>query len=276
MNTAISPAESHYTREHIYEKILAALKQMGVEEKNVTRNDISGVDEFHIRGAEVSKELAAAAGLKSGMKILDVGCGIGGPCRMLAEEYGCHATGIDITGEFIRTARLLSKLVKLENKTEFIHGSALELPFDDESFDAVWTQHVQMNIGGKQKFYREISRVMKKDACFIYYDILSHEHREVYYPVPWANEESLSFLMTRDELKNYLAHAGLKQKETTDQTAKGITYFDTFFKKIAGEGIPKAGLGLLIGESAKEKLGNVFKNLSEKRIVLESGVCVKI
>ena len=78
--------------------------------------------------------------------ILDVGCGLGGPARMIADEKGCTVTGLDLSQEFINTAKALSKLVNLDSKTTFLKADALDLPFERNSFDIVWTQHVQMNI----------------------------------------------------------------------------------------------------------------------------------
>ena len=170
MHPLNSPVEQQYHRKAIFETILDALRQQGI--KNITRKDISAVDEFHVRGAAVSAELAKEAGFTGNSRVLDAGCGIGGPCRMLADEYGCKVTGIDITAEFIRTAGLLSELVGLGNRTDFIQADALQLPFADKSFDFVWTQHVQMNIENKNKFYSEIKRVLTEKGTFIYYDIL--------------------------------------------------------------------------------------------------------
>ena len=76
--------ENHYLKEQLFEDIIDRLTKQGIDLENVTRADISGVDEFHVRGAAVSKELAAAVDLK-GAHILDVGCGIGGPIRMLVD-----------------------------------------------------------------------------------------------------------------------------------------------------------------------------------------------
>src|SRR4029077_10061380 len=127
-----------------YDTVISKLQELGITA--ATRKDISGVDEFHIRGAAVSKELTEDAGFNTNSKVLDIGCGLGGPCRMIADEYGCDVTGIDITEEFIETARRLTALVKLDDKVNFLKADALQLPFDDESFDITWTQHVQMNI----------------------------------------------------------------------------------------------------------------------------------
>jgi SAM-dependent methyltransferase len=271
-----SPVQQHYTLPHLYESILAALEKMGIDKTKVTRKELAAADEFHVRGLEVTKELASHAGLTKGMKVLDVGCGVGGPCRLLADEYGCMTTGIDITDEFIRTAILLSKLVGLQDQTNFIQGDALQLPFDDNSFDMVWTQHVQMNIADKKKFYSEISRVLKPGGRFIYYDIFSIDNQPVQYPVPWADTVSLSHLMTTGDLHKTLASVGLTIIETTDQTLPGINFLTALLDRAKNQGLPPASLKLVIGDAIAEKMGNLNRNFTEKKLQLESGICNKM
>src|SRR4051812_18737105 len=102
-----SQIAAHYAHDHLYEAILQALASEGKTPGAITRQDLAPIDEFHVRGQEVSRELAAAASGKRGMRVLDAGCGLGGACRMLAAEFGYEATGIDITGDYIRTAEKL-------------------------------------------------------------------------------------------------------------------------------------------------------------------------
>ena len=160
MKTLNQNIENHYLKEGLYEDIIKRLTEQNIDLNDVKRTDIAGADEFHVRGAAVSKELANSIDLQ-GAAVLDVGCGLGGPCRMLADEHGCRTTGIDLSNEYIKTATELSKLVKLNDKTTFRQGDAANLPFDNNNFDVVWTQHVQMNIPDKKKFYAEINRVLK-------------------------------------------------------------------------------------------------------------------
>jgi SAM-dependent methyltransferase len=259
--------ENHYTQGNLFNRIIFLLQQAGINTDSLTRKDISVVDEFHIGGQAITRELAAAAGLKPGMHILDIGCGLGGPCRLFADEYGCIATGIDITAEYIDVATRLSEMTRLQQGTNFVQGNATDLPFADNSFDFAWTQHVQMNIADKKKMYEEIARVLKPGGRFVYYDVFSTGHSPVYFPVPWASGPSISHLITTDELKELLNSAGLKQLTTTDRTEKSIHSF-----KIK---LPALSTQLLMGDNAIEKLQNLFRNLSEKKIVVESGIADK-
>ena len=266
--------ESHYLKEGLYEDIINRLKEQNIALDHVKRSDIAGTDEFHVRGAAVSKELANTIDL-NGLNVLDVGCGLGGPCRMLADEYNCQATGIDLSNEYIRTANKLSELVNLHNKTTFIQGNATELPFEDNTFDVVWTQHVQMNIPDKKKFYSEINRVLKLGGHFLFYDILKKGNGKVNYPMPWASDSNLSFLCKAEEMNYFLESLGLTKKQSTNQTQAGIDFFDALVNRLKEFGPPKIGLNVLMGETTKPKLMNLLTHLKNGELELKSGVYKK-
>jgi ubiquinone/menaquinone biosynthesis C-methylase UbiE len=266
--------ENHYLKEELYEDIVNRLKEQEIDINKVKRSDIAGADEFHVRGAAVSKELAESINIE-GATVLDVGCGLGGPCRMLADEYNCQATGIDLSNEYIRTAKKLSKLVKLDSKTSFVQGDAASLPFGDNMFDVVWTQHVQMNIPDKEKLYSEISRVLKPGGHFLYYDILKKADGEVNYPMPWASTSDMSFLFKETDMDDFLTQFGLTKEQSNDQTQAGIDFFNALVAKLKEFGPPKMGLNVLMGETTKPKLMNLLNHLKSGELELKSGVYKK-
>ena len=261
----------HYHKPGLFEEILAQLVAAEIRPEQATRKDISGVDEFHVRGAQVSKELAKTIELE-GRRLLDVGCGIGGPCRMLADEFNCMVTGIDLSHEFIRTANQLSVLLGMEKKTKFLQGNATNLPFADASFDVVWTQHVQMNIEDKNKFYSEIDRVLAKGGSFIYYDIFKGKNTSLNFPVPWADEPAISFLTDAEKVQEILTKLKLEMVLKTDQTKAGIEFFEELLNRKQKQKRSKLGLNVLMGESGKTKLLNVLEGLKKECLVLESCV----
>ncbi|NNF36742.1 MAG: methyltransferase domain-containing protein [Saprospiraceae bacterium] len=263
--------ENHYLKEGLYEDIIKRLQQQNIDLDKVKRSDIAGVDEFHVRGAAVSRELANSIDI-NGLNVLDVGCGLGGPSRMLAEEYNCQTTGIDLSNEYIRTAAKLSQLVKLQDKTSFFQGDATQLPFEDHAFDVVWTQHVQMNIPDKGKFYSEISRVLKTGGCFLFYEILKKGDGEIGYPMPWASDDSHSFLFMAEEMDGFVTGSGLTRIQFKDQTQAGIDYFEALVNKLKEFRPPKMGLNVLMGETTKPKLMNLLTHLKEGELELISGV----
>ena len=71
----------------------------------------------------VYTDQAQRVSIKDYSRVLDVGCGIGGPARYLAHTYGCRVDGIDLTPELIETARVLTKRCELADRHPKAHPS---------------------------------------------------------------------------------------------------------------------------------------------------------
>jgi SAM-dependent methyltransferase len=174
-----------------------------------------GEDQLHVRGAEATVELAGHAELRPGERGLDVGSGLGGPARFLAERFGVDVTGADVTAAFVERAEELTRGAGLSDRVRFVHADATALPFADGAFDVGWTQHAAMNIRDKAALYAELRRTAGRLAL---YDVLAGEGGPPEYPLPWAGAPELSFLVTEDELRALLAAAGFHAGETRDVT----------------------------------------------------------
>ena len=273
MDSINSKIEQHYTQPQLYTEIINRLQKQGVDLQKVSRKNISTVDEFHVRGAEATQEIAREANLNN-ITVLDVGCGIGGTARLLAEEYHCTVTGIDLTEEYINTAQALSKLLGLENQLEFLQADALDLPFKGESFDAVFTEHVQMNIENKTKFYSEIHRVLSTNGTFVFYDVFKISNN-LNFPVPFAEDASISFLSALSEVESLLKNLGFVKVSSKNLTKQGAGFFEKVLAKINATGPPILGLNVLMGKNAKVKISNMLEGLKSGAIRLESGIYKK-
>jgi SAM-dependent methyltransferase len=206
-------------------------------------------------------ELAGMVDMEREAAVLDIGCGIGGTARHLAAEYGCHVTGIDLTPDYCTLACDLSARVGLEGRTSFRQGSALDLPWKDESFDIVWTEHVQMNISDKERFYREAARVLRKGGRFAFHDIFAGANDGLSFPVPWAAAPDMSFLAPADDVRDLLKNLDLTEVSWEDSTARSTAWFEAARERNAKLGPPALGLHLVMGPTAQQKFGNVLSGL---------------
>lgn len=268
MNSVREQVEHHYSKGRILDSILSALRETGKDLARLKPVDLAPVDEFHIRGREASVELARRASFKPGARVLDLGSGLGGSARYLAAEHQCQVTGIDLTQEYVDVASALAGMVGLSDRVVFRQASALDLPFDDGSFDVVWTQHVQMNIEHKKAFYGESARVLRTKGLLLFHDIFRGDGGPLYYPVPWAEESSISFLSAPDEVSEILEESGFIIRDWVDTSELSLQWIVATMEKLKELGPPPLGSHLLMGDTAKKKIENAKRNLSEGRIVV--------
>jgi ubiquinone/menaquinone biosynthesis C-methylase UbiE len=265
---------AHYGISGILDSIIKALESSGKNLDSLQASDLAPIDEFHTRGAESTIEIANLAQLQPNHDVLDVGCGLGGSARYIANEYGCSVTGIDLTDEYIDVANRLTEFVKLQDKVSFRQGSAIDLPFDSEIFDVVWTEHTQMNISDKEKFYGEINRVLKPGGRMVFHDIFGTENSP-YYPTPWAEYSELSSLFTQDEAKAIIEKSNLVVDKWIDTTKQSLQFFHEMSQKATNSDTVPLGLHLLMGKTAKTKFLNQVRNLEEDRISIAQGTALK-
>lgn len=267
VNTIDRIVEEHYSLSNLEEAILAGLAAAGKDLDHLQPADLAPVDEFHVRGRQATMEMAEALNLAPGAQVLDAGCGLGGAARYLASTYGCQVTGLDLTDAYVRVARRLSERTGLSLLTHFQTGSALEIPYPDESFDLVWTQHAAMNIEDKPRLYAEFWRVLKPGGRLALNDVMAGPTGGVLYPAPWAKTAETSFLSTPDEMRGYLEAAGFDLLSQRDTTEPGAQFFNAVADRLGQNGPPPLGLHLLMGPDFLEKVRNVARNLSERRVV---------
>ena len=201
-------------------RIIAALEAAGIPQENWTPEILGPADQIHGGGLLQTQLHAALTTITKDMHLLDMGCGIGGPARYFATEFGCIVTGIDLTPEYIDTARILTGKVGLSDRVAFDCGDATDLPYDDVSFDMVWALNVTMNIRDRQKLYSEMRRVLKDGGRVAISELGQGPHGDPYYPLPWARDASYSFLLPPDDMRGMLESSGFRILEWVDEAAR--------------------------------------------------------
>ncbi len=266
----------HYTHGNLAEAILSALEVSGKTVEVVVPADLAPVDEMHIGGRQATADFAERLHIQPGLHLLDVGCGIGGPSRLIAAEYDCQVTGVDLTEEFCQVAALLTARAGLAEHVQYRQASALELPFEAAAFDGAYTIHAAMNIADKQHLYAEIARVVKPGGVFGLYDVLQGTGGAPRFPVPWAQDPTTSFLVTADELGDLLAAAGFEVVATRDHSARGLASTTERRARLGDGEPPPLGPQIIMGQNFREKIANLQVNLEEARITPWEMICRRL
>ncbi len=265
--------QRHYAPENLGDAILSVLAAAGKDLDHLTIEDLAPIDEFHIRGRDATVELARQLDLDATSQVLDVGSGLGGASRYLAQEYGCYVTGLDLTEEYCRVAKMLANRVGLSSRVTYHHGNALDMPFQDGSFDVVWTQHASMNIPDKTRLYGEIWRVLRPGGLLALYDVLAGPGGPLDFPVPFAREPSSCFLITPDELRELLEKTSFGIVSWRDASEAARAWFREFAPAVPQQGdSPVPGFQVMMGPDFPVMVQNQIRHLNERRIILIEAV----
>jgi len=254
-------------------------------------------------------------------RVLDIGCGIGGTARYLHLTFGWDVTGVDLTRDFVDTgnalnARFLPQLSSSSSSKQqpheplpegaaapasiqLLHASALDLPFADHTFDVAWTEHVQMNVADKERFYGQASRVLKHGGPLAFHEGLLASNAPFptaaapsppTYPCPWAETADYSFLVTEDALRAAMVRSELHVVEWMDTTAATIDFLTkatqskpaklpmttpTPSTKSKSSDPPPLGIHLLMGPNFRQKMRNHLQNLQQGCTRVVMGIAVK-
>ncbi len=258
--------EAHYSVRDIEARILAAVRAAGLNpEQGLSPEELAALDHFHTGGLRASRELLELVRIRAEDRILDIGAGLAGPARLLASVLGCRVDCLELSADFCAGAVLLNRLTGLDDRIEVHQGSALDLPFADDSFDVVWMQNVGMNIADKQKLYGEISRVLRPGGRYAFQEMAAGENATSYFPLPWASDPCDSFLASAEEICSLLDASGFIAELFEDTS-------DAHLSATAAAAAPGPLTLAVYVDNLAQKAGNARRSLEERQIRLVRGV----
>lgn len=217
-----SKVRSHYGGDDLEERLLTALRAAGVDVDALTVADLAGADQLHAGGLDATRQLFDRLDLSGTTRLLDVGCGIGGPARAAAAAHGCPVVGIDLSAAFIDLATALTARVGLGALVEHRVGSGDRVDLPDDSVDRAMIVHVGMNIPDKRAVFAEVRRVLRPGGRFGVYEQMLTGDGPIPYPLPWATDATSSFLQSPAGYAEDLAAVGF-EVELTENVAASPT-----------------------------------------------------
>jgi sterol 24-C-methyltransferase len=160
-----------------------------------------------------------------GMSVLDVGCGFGGPAMTIAGRWGVHVTGVDLVPRHVERAREQARDLGLSDRTRFIEGDAMRLPFPDASFDHVYAIESASHASDKARFYAECTRVLRPGGSFLGTDWLQGdgptEEQCQRFLEPVRRLHAMPSLLGVEEVRALLEACGLEPEIVQDLAERG-------------------------------------------------------
>jgi SAM-dependent methyltransferase len=272
MSGVTKSISEHYGSADIVGRLLHALKDGGADVDHLTPQSLYPIDQLHARDIAATVDCAARLGLDRASRVLDVGCGIGGPARYVAATFGCRVTGIDITPDFVEAARDLTSRVGLAELVTFEEGSALAMPFPDGSFDAALCLYVAMNIADKAGLVREIRKVLRPGGRLVWSEVTLGPNAPPVFPLPWARVPGDSALVDPESLKATIGAAGgLSLTEWSDETDIILAHID---RQRAAAVRPPVDMSIVMGADFAERRRNYADALASGAVRSHVAVAV--
>lgn len=251
----------HYQSGHLLKRIADGCAALDLTPP-IDPDALAPVDEFHIGGRLATEPFVKALNLSQGHRVVDLGCGLGGPARYVAAQTGAAVTGIDLTAEFVETGRALTEWTGLSDRVQLVEGSVLDLPLDAHSMDAAYMIHVGMNVADKAGIAREAKRVLKPGGVFAIYDVMQVGEGQMDYPAPWASASEQSALAPPETYEAALKSVGFELTGRIDRTAFAKQFFaDLAAAQSGADGPPPLGLHLVMGDDTALKVQHMVRNI---------------
>ncbi|MBS1714510.1 MAG: class I SAM-dependent methyltransferase [Armatimonadetes bacterium] len=267
--------EGHYARPGLYEGVLQALKGTGKTMGTLSTEDTAAFDEYHVGGRRATAKLIALSGFAPGSTVLDVGCGLGGPARHLAETAGCRVVGLDLTSDFCRAARLVSSWTGLGPSTSFVRGDAHRLPFATSCFDGLWSEHVTMNVPDRSAMAMEAARVLRAGATLSFYEVFRSSPGPIDFPVPWATSPDQNETGRLPDFLHDLERAGFEVTDVLDETPDAAAFLERARARQTSSGPSRPSVTLVMGDETEVRLENVAAAVRSGAIGFWMGRAVK-
>ncbi len=157
----------------------------------------------------------------SGDVLLDLGCGIGGPGRFLADRFGCSVLGVDLVPLRVEIAEALAEMTEMSDRVTYRVADATELDLADATFAQVWMLDVSMHVRDKRALFTEIARVLRPDGLMVMHEQIG--------PLPAAMRPVMRqapyIAPSLPQLIRYVEGAGLRLLTWRDTTNIVLDYF---------------------------------------------------
>jgi len=156
------------------DRIFNELREIGKStSSSLLVEDLTKFDQLHYHGTDAIDIFIEKLEINEKIKILDVGSGMGGPARYIANKTGAEITAIELQSDQNNVAKDLTKKCGLSNKVNHICGNILDYDFKDQTFDAVVSWLTLYHIDNHEILLKKLFDLLNPNGFFYTEDITS-------------------------------------------------------------------------------------------------------
>ena len=156
------------------DRIFNELREIGKSTSSTLLvEDLTKFDQLHYHGTDAIDIFIEKLEINEKTKILDVGSGIGGPARYIANQTGAEITAIELQSDQNNLAKDLTKKCGLSNKVNHICGDILDYDFKNQTFDAVVSWLTLYHIANHEILLKKLFDLLNPNGFFYTEDITS-------------------------------------------------------------------------------------------------------
>ncbi len=157
------------------ERIYNDLAHIGIgADDPLTVDDLTPFDQFHYFGTEAVDAAIATLGIDDASRVLDVGSGLGGPARYMAQRTGCRVTAIELQADLDRVARSLTARCGLADRVTHLCGDVLTAELPADIYDALVSWLAIYHIADHRALFAKAIATLKPGGRLYVEDLFRH------------------------------------------------------------------------------------------------------
>lgn len=216
--------EATASHQQLWQSIVSALQNADIQLTDLNTDLLAPIDQLHIGGRQATIKLLNDAGIQSHSQGIEIGSGLGGTARLIADQFDAEITAIDITQAFTFACEAINQQLGYQRITSLCADACVpQVPAKSQDF--VISQHTLMNIPDKQLALKTLADSLKEGGLLLLHEVFAGENKEALkLPVPWASEQEHSHLPQFETLDQLLADAGFVAVRVEDVTEQALAW----------------------------------------------------
>lgn len=240
-----------------------------------TFHHFAALDQLHLGGMEATESLLKWLP-NTAIFGLDMAAGLGGSARQVAVQHQCQMVACDIDQDYIQAAKMLNHALMPAPNCQYQVANSLALPFANNTFDFIISQHGMMSIAGKDGLMQEAGRVLKDNGDFLIHEIYlspATKAQQIRYPTPWANKRQDSYLHTWEAFLDQAQRLGWHLEVQENQTLKSLKWLQ---EAATNDVASSLNARLTLGPKARTMHDNMMFNLQQELIEVRTARLCKL